>query len=92
MSTLVDEVLIGVFRLAEASRAAIGGRPCTDLKVLGSHCRHVGNAEDKAYGVENIGFSGSIKTGNGVEALIPGAVVNILSSGRYSMRQHTSPG
>lgn len=36
-----------------------------------THCSDVGEAEDEAYRVEDVGFAGAIEAGDGVERRIP---------------------
>lgn len=44
------------------------------LEVLRSNGRHVGDSENKANGIENVGFPTAVKASDRVEALIPRSV------------------
>ena len=42
------------------------------LEILRPHSGHVGDSEDEAYCIEDIGLSRAVEASNGIEALIPG--------------------
>lgn len=41
------------------------------LEVLGSHGAHIRNTEDEANGIEDVGFSTTVETGDGIERFVP---------------------
>ncbi len=43
----------------------------TNLEVLRPDGRHVGNAQNEAYRVEDVGFSAAVQARNRVETLVP---------------------
>lgn len=52
------------------------------LKILRSNRRHVGDAENKTYRVEDIGLATAVEAGDGVETLVPGHVSGVKNRGK----------
>jgi len=44
---------------------------CAYLEVLRADRGHIGDSKNEAYRVEDVGFTGSVQTGDRIEALVP---------------------
>lgn len=51
------------------------------LEVLCADGGHVGDAQDEADGVEDVGLAGTVEAGDGVEALVPAPWLSAHASG-----------
>ncbi len=66
LAALVDQVLIPLSAIVATITTYL-----TCLQILRSHHAQVIDSEDKTYGIEDVGLSGSVESGNRVEAFVP---------------------